>query len=143
MSNLFSLGNYVLHSGVQSDFKIDCDALRYKDLHAIAHIALKVLPPFSDVYGIPKGGTRLAEELTFWCDPEANRVLIVDDVCTTGTSFYDFAEEFWGKWDYEHEISYQKPPEMAGLVIFARGPCPDWVTPLFTLNSNVPKEHYE
>jgi adenine/guanine phosphoribosyltransferase-like PRPP-binding protein len=51
-------------------------------------------------------------------DVESDRLLIVDDVWTTGGSME------------EHRAGR----DAIGAVLFARGPVADWVTPLFTLN---------
>ncbi len=119
--NLFSSGLFSLHSGAQTDFKIDCDSLTGGDLHTLASMATKILPPFSSVAGIPTGGERLAKEMEFFIDRTADRFLICDDVLTTGQSFWNFKAKWPGR-------------ECVGLTIFARGPCPSWVVPIFTIN---------
>lgn len=113
-THLFNSGNFTLHSGQQSSFKIDCDALTTADLEALACFAVGFLPPFGSVEGVPTGGLSLAAALK----PYATEgpLLIVDDVLTTGASME------------EHRDSR----EAIGLVIFARGQVPAWVTPLFT-----------
>jgi hypothetical protein len=116
--NLFRLGHFNLHSGGVSRWKIDCDALTDLDWQALAVMAVERLPPFGKVEGIPQGGLRFAEALRQYATQ--GPVLIVDDVATTGNSFKD---QRAGRED------------VIGVVIFARGKCPPWVTALFTLGS--------
>lgn len=121
--NLFALGQWKLHSGYWSLMKIDCDALTDVDLDAIAFCIAGLLLPFGEVCSVPTGGDRLAEKLELHCTPEVDRLLIVDDVLTTGGSIIDVYREVVDGWD-----------DVIGAVIFARGVCPTWVTPLFQLN---------
>lgn len=138
MSNdLFKLGMHVLHSGMVADFKIDCDALTAYEVKALVSIARRILPPFRAVKGIPTGGLAFAKELEWFADPDANTIIIADDVLTTGRSMEEFKAEIisesprgWGR----------SVPRIEGIVLFARGPCPQWVAPIFTLNSRVPQE---
>lgn len=58
--NLFQHGDFTLHSGARSNFKIDCDALTDEDIDSIARIIVKWLPaPVRGVLGIPIRGVRL------------------------------------------------------------------------------------
>lgn len=116
--NLFQHGSFTSHSGLTLSWKIDCDALTGDDLDALAHMVVPHLPPFGAVYGIPRGGVEFARHLTPFVSDRSKLMLIVDDVLTTGASF---VEARWTKFD------------AVGLVIFARGPCPDWVYPIFQL----------
>lgn len=118
MTNLFQFGSFILHSGEYSDFKIDCDALTDDDLKALAFITAKRLPPYWKVEGVPSGGLRFALSLQkYLSDIHTRFVLIVDDVLTTGAS-----------------MERQRDGRNAiGVVIFARGPVPDWVIPLFVM----------
>ena len=83
---LFNKGAYTLHSGGSSMFKIDCDALTDADLAAVAQELYVRLPAFSRVVGVPTGGLRLALALDRYVVPDAGRLLVVDDVLTTGAS---------------------------------------------------------
>ena len=122
-NNLFKQGNFILHSGEMSDFLIDCSALSDDALAALARRAAQLVGPFCSVRGIPSGGLRFAEAMKSYATPHQGPHLIVDDVATTGKSFEE-ARESSGD---------------IGLVIFARGPIPGWVTPLFLLNLPLPQ----
>ena len=117
--NLFQTGTFNLHSGGQTTWKIDCDALTNEDLKTIAMLIAEHVPVFGSVLGIPKGGLRLA---TFLTEKKTHGpVLIVDDVLTTGASM---------------EAARRKERYSIGAVIFARGECPSWIRPLFQLEMN-------
>lgn len=109
--SLFIWGAFTSHSGLNLPYKIDVDALTDAELDTLAQIATSKLPPFGSVEGVPRGGLRLAERMK----PTAGRLLVVDDVLTTGAAME----------------AQRKGRDAIGLVIFARGPVPAWVTPLF------------
>jgi hypothetical protein len=122
---LFQLGDFVLHSGRRSKFKIDCDALSDSDIEAVAHILADILPPFRNVVGVPRGGLRLAKALRPYCTPpdrfasiQGREWLVVDDVLTTGESLRQAMEE---------------KGDAIGAVIFARGQLPPDVYALFVM----------
>jgi orotate phosphoribosyltransferase len=123
MNNLFQYGEFILHSGDESHLKIDCDALSDKDINTIALIISEKLE-FSAVVGIPKGGMRLAQALTKYVK-NTGAVLIVDDVLTTGNSMTK---------KYDEIKSSYKDKNIVGVVIFARGKCPYWVIPIFSVS---------
>lgn len=108
--------SFVSHSGLNLDFKIDCDALSDADIAALAAIIARRVE-FGSVLGIPRGGLRLAKALEPYASVGPR--LIVDDVLTTGASM---------------EAARMSDADI-GVVIFARGPCPDWVTPVFRVGS--------
>lgn len=110
--NLFQLGNYKLHSGDSSDYIIDCNALTDEDLECIASQLQGLVGLYGKVEGIPNGGLRLAEKMKKYITPISDRLLITDDVCTTGRSFI------------EHRNNKKL---VAGVCIFARGILPNWV----------------
>ena len=117
--NLFNIGNFKLHSGKESNFKINCDALSDEDIESLAKIISKKYSSFWKVYGIPMGGIRLAVALAKYHKPKGNYVLVVDDVLTTGQSMKKAMSKFNGStW---------------GVVIFARGKCPEFVEPIFQM----------
>lgn len=115
---MFKHGFFTLHSGEESEFLIDCNALTDDDLVALAAYIGPKLPEFGSVEGVPKGGLRFAEALGHWTTGPAGRLLIVDDVCTTGSSM---EEQRAGR-------------EASGVVIFARTDSwPAWVRPIFVM----------
>lgn len=116
--DLFKYGAFKLHSGHATFFKIDCDALSDGDLKTLAILIKEALPPFGVVEGVPSGGIRLAAALEKLKSPYSQSLLIVDDVLTTGTSMED---QRGGR-------------EAQGVVIFARGTCPDWVWSIFQMD---------
>lgn len=118
-TNLFRLGEFALSSGRPSRLKIDCDALGDDDIEALALLVRHLVGPFSSVEGVPRGGVRLAEALRMYEIDGPH--LIVDDVLTTGAGMVRAAKAC-GK------------PAFVGAVIFARGPCPAWVEPVFRLH---------
>ena len=115
--NLFQSGDFTLHSGEKSRWKIDCDALTDADIATLALMIVQCVPEFGAVAGIPHGGVRLANALEKYRVDGVRARLIVDDVLTTGASM-EMARIL---------------PEDFGAVVFARGPCPDWIMPLFTM----------
>jgi hypothetical protein len=115
-TDLFQTGNFRLHSGEESLWKIECDSLSAQDVATLALMLGQVLPPFGSVIGVPRGGLRLAEALGRHC--RYGPLLIVDDVLTTGRSMEGY---------------HQRQPDSIGAVLFARGKCPEWITPLFKM----------
>jgi hypothetical protein len=113
---LFVDGEFKSHSGAVLPFKIDCDALSAADIETLAEEISRRFR-FGSVFGVPRGGERLAEALRDHISFDDPTTLIVDDVLTTGASMEDARERFGSP--------------TIGVVIFARGPCPNWVTPLF------------
>lgn len=123
--SLFQRGNFTLHSGEESWFKIDCDFLTDEDLDTLALLVAEDyrVGPFFIVEGVPTGGERFARALekyalSKYATARNPRVLIVDDVLTTGGSM---------------ERQRAGRDNVQGVVIFARGVCPDWVVPLFSM----------
>lgn len=120
--NMFEKKKWVMHSGEESNFKIECDALTFVDWDTIAYLIVKCIP-FSEVVGIPRGGlklSRILKDYIQWSGP----LLIVDDVLTTGKSMEKMKDVYLEQ--YENDI--------VGVVLFARGKCPDWITPIFQMN---------
>lgn len=116
---LFQFGWFSSHSKFQLPWKLALDgAIGVEDLAAL--ISWKFA--FSAVYGVPIGGDRLAAELQKYTEPNYP-TLIVDDVLITGNSI----EELRRKLDL-------KPPKVFGVVITARGKCPNWVFPILQVN---------
>ena len=118
--SLFQRGNFQLHSGEWSWWKIECDELTDEDLEVLAAIIAGWYPQqFGDVLGVPRGGMRLAAALTKYRRPDHRTLLIVDDVLTTGTSMDEVA------------ASTDRPH--LGAVIFARAKPRAWIRPVFQL----------
>jgi len=126
---LFQQGEFTLHSGKQTNFKIDCDALADDDWGALATMVSERFD-FSVVHGIPRGGEKFAKALQEYMNPHSAFVLIVDDVLTTGRSM----EEARGKYGVEL---------CKGVVVFARGLCPNWICPLFQMLPDNPDGYDE
>lgn len=114
----FLSGEFMLHSGGKSDFLIDCGALEDDEIATLARVIASRIS-FGDVYGIPTGGERLAEALRLYAS--SGPLLIVDDVATTGGSF----EAAWEECGRRAAV---------GVCLFARGPVPGWVRPMFRLD---------
>lgn len=110
---LFVPGAFQAHSGQMLRWKIECDALTDEDWKGLALILGPKLKPFGSVVGIPRGGLILASMLRSY-SVVSETLLIVDDVLTTGRSMK------------EHRVGFE---DAIGAVAFARGPCPDWITP--------------
>lgn len=117
--DLFQLGQFKLHSGETSNWKIECDALSMWEWEAIATMFLPILPAFGSVVGIPRGGVPLARALIQHETQGCKQTLLVDDVLTTGGSM---------------ERGRLLYPGAIGAVLFARGPVPKWIIPLFTMS---------
>lgn len=120
--NLFRLGEFTLSSGRLSRFKIDCDVLADADLEALALMLSGVVDAFAFAIGVPTGGERLAQALNRKHRMGGSTtLLLVDDVLTTGESLNKMKHLF------------DSSVKVKGAVLFARGKCPDWVTPLFRM----------
>jgi len=99
--NLFQLGNFKLHSGAHTNFKIECDALTAEDWDALAFLLIMRIGRFSTVVGVPTGGEQFAKALhsyrTSNIDTHSNNpfpVLVVDDVLTTGNSIIEVGTQY-------------------------------------------------
>lgn len=107
---LFQWGNFKSAAGLDLDWKIECDALTEADWKCIAAVGVRRLPQFGGVVGVPRGGLALAKAFEPYRIAGEKRMLIVDDVWTTGKSMWDFAD------------GIEKLGEWCGYVAFARGP---------------------
>ena len=116
--NLFQSGDFTLHSGEHSAFKIHCDVLTPADWETLAAMVAARIP-FRFAVGVPKGGLPFARALLRHEDRRRDDlpVLIVDDVLTTGASME------------ETRASMLNCP-IVGVVVFARRECPDWIHPI-------------
>lgn len=118
---LLQCENFKSHSGLDLDFKIDCDYLSDSDIECIAKLIAKKTV-FGHVYGIPRGGMRLAEALKPYHNDNVSTVLIVDDVLTTGRSMEEAKSRF---------KTIEK--NIVGWVIFARRTPPEWINAVFVI----------
>ncbi len=126
--NLFEKKKWKMHSGAESNFKIECDALTSDDWDTIAYLISERIA-FYDVVGVPRGGLALAKALKKY-KKIFGVLLIVDDVLTTGTSMEELKDVF----------SEQYKDNIVGVVVFARGKCPNWITPIFSMNELLGEE---
>lgn len=113
---IFRRGDFTLHSGQKSKWKIELDALGLWDWETLALMIAERVPAFGAVEGVPRGGLALAEALTPYITEGS--LLICDDVLTSGAS-----------------MEKQRAGRAArGVVVFARNwVTPNWITPLFIL----------
>lgn len=121
IASLLLRGQFTLNSGAPSHFKIDCDALDDVSIRTAAFLLNQRLQrggAYGAVYGVPRGGLRLAAALVPYCDAGSTHILVVDDVWTTGGSLTEAKQRYGAT---------------MGVVLFARNPVPWWVIPLFTL----------
>lgn len=123
---LFVRKDFIMHSGEQSSYKIECDGLTFDDLKTLCYLISQKYS-FYDVYGVPTGATKIENELRQYCDPNSDTFLVVDDVLTTGASMIDGYAEVVGR----------GAKNIQGVVLFARGRNElDWVDCLFTMWEN-------
>lgn len=132
---LFENGQFKSTSGINLSFKIDCDSLSTEDLRCLAIQCALNFPAYKYT-SVPTGGDRFTVQLNKYVKPEDWAVIhkdihhyIVDDVWTTGKSVIETA--------IKHDLFSELGKKVRCLVIFARGPYPGWVKPLFTLNSEL------
>lgn len=125
--SLFQFGDFGSHSGLVLPFKINCSALTDEDIASIAEVAARGFR-YSGVLGIDPVGVRLADALGRHplLDPEARRILIVNDILTSDAPFEEARQSILGE-SPDHRVS--------GFVIFARRRPPAWVTPMFRLGA--------
>ena len=90
--NLFQLGKFTSHSGKELDWKIECDALTDADWECLAKMIADRIQ-FNSVYGIPRGGEKLAKALEKYANPKSITRLVVDDVWTTGKSMMEVMQK--------------------------------------------------
>ncbi len=128
--NLFQRGDFVLASGARSDWKLECDALAPEDWAGLAAMAVKILPPFGFVEGVPRGGIPFAVALRRYAVEGCRTLIIAEDVLTTGGSMERFRIDLL----VGTLVASVNP---IGVVVFARGRCPDWVIPIFQLPSGL------
>ena len=109
---LFQWGKFQSAAGISLDWKIECDALTADDWQCIAAVGMRRLPQFGGVVGVPTGGRALAKAFEPYRMTGVARMLVVDDVWTTGKSMGTFVD------------GIEKLGEWWGFVAFARGATP-------------------
>lgn len=119
--SLFQLGQFKLHSGGATPWRINCELLTPEDWDTIAFLGSKIIGPFSGISGVQSGGEALAKAMSKYIT--SGPVLICDDVLTTGKSMEDRRDQL-------------RSFNAIGLVAFARNPCPDWVKAVWETRTN-------
>lgn len=122
--SLFRWGGFRSSAGNILPWKIDCDVLTDADIQCIANV-IAAHTTFSAVYGVPSGGNRLGIALQQFKDNKTARVLIVDDVLTTGRSIEAEKKKV--------EVKIRTGVRIEGWVIFARTEPADWINAVFRL----------
>jgi len=113
--NLFQLGNFVSHAGLRLPWKIECDSLTDDDWDTLAIIFASKFS-YGPVEGIPRGGLKFAEALKRYSCFNNNKLLIADDVLTTGKSMEE----------------YRAGRNAIGVVVFSREPyLPVWINSIW------------
>jgi len=121
---LFQEGDFISHAGNKLPWKIECDAITIEGWTALARMIMEYqTEPFYKARGIPRGGVPLELALNKYASGnKEHKVLVCDDVYTTGASFREYCNSPDTMWAYK-------------WVIFARKPIPvlDGVRALFTM----------
>ena len=121
--DLFIKKTFVSHAGNTLDCKIECDSLTNDDIKTLAYLISKQYT-FKMVYGIPRGGVRLALALSMYVNPDSRYILIVDDVLSTGKSMEE------AKVKMKSHVTFDS--DIRGVVIFSRQNYSNrWVTPVW------------
>lgn len=115
---------FKLHSGKLSQFKIECDSLTEADWDSLALVIARQIQ-YSEVVGVPTGGLKLEKALRQYRSGSSHPTLIVDDVLTTGKSMVELRDKI---------LKNTMTKKVIGVVVFSRGKCPKWVTPIFQMD---------
>lgn len=134
--SIFKSQTITKSDGTKLDWVIDCDDFTDTELGIFAKLIISKYPDFFLVthpnshYGscVPRLAKAIADIKIGTPLDQAKYILIVDDVLTSGKSMEDLAIGYREKrtWDPRFQ-------NIVGAVIFARGPCPAWITPLFSM----------
>lgn len=114
---LFKVGEFTSAAGLRLPWKVDCDALTDEDWQGVA-VMVSTRFTFGLVEGVPTGGNKFAKAMEQYINGWSTELLIVDDVLTTGQSME----------------RHRAGREAFGIVLFARGICPNWVLPVWSLS---------
>ena len=92
---LFQLGDFTSHAGLSLKWKLECDAITDDEWRCLAKMIMDYQKhPFSEAFGIHRGGLKLAEALNEYASGNHDHFpIICDDVFTTGTSMVEFVAE--------------------------------------------------
>ncbi len=127
--NMFQKEDFVSHAGLNLTWKIECDAMTPEDWDTIAYI-VSLSYKFSNVRGIPRGGLPFQKALEKYEDSSVLKILIVDDVLTSGESMSEFKDSI-----LKGSRTIWEDKDIQGVVLFSRFPCNlDWVKIIFQLN---------
>lgn len=136
LGDFIQFGDFTLNSGTHSKWKLECDNLTDGEIEGLVVMIKEMVGEFETVEGVPTGGLRLAKAMGkyatrcggFFPGPH----LIVDDVLTTGGSMVRTLTARGGSL---LRVIPRLPDgaEVKGAVIFARGPCPEWIRPVFQM----------
>lgn len=124
---MIRLGDFTLNSGTKSKYKIECDDLSDETINGFAYLISIMVGDFCKVVSVPRGGDRVAKALEKYLSLDEGKILIVDDVLTTGNSIKMKREEIVDTYN----TSYS---DIVGAVMYARGPCPYWVKAVNLMN---------
>jgi hypothetical protein len=135
MNNLLQKKNFISHAGLNLTWKMECDALTNEDWQTVVHLVneyFKAIGGFKEAIGIPRGGLVFAQSLQQYRDPKSHRILIVDDVLTTGKSLHDERAARFKNTDYD---------PIEGVVLFNRssGYVPSWIHCIFSMGQGFNK----
>lgn len=132
--NLFETGDFTLHSGRKTTWRINAECLTEKDLDTLARVYAQSRP-FQTVVSIPRGGDDFAKALAKYRTPRASNqplptVLLVDDVLTTGASMREARRRI-----LDGAVVEKSAVNIHGVVIFSRAKKStlDWVDVIWKL----------
>jgi hypothetical protein len=116
----FQFGWFCSHAGFQLPWKLNFDKFTDEDWEDVASL-INGKFAFRSVYGIPRGGTKLARALDKYVTP-GYPILIVDDMLTSSRSFV------------HARAALGNPEDVFGITVCARGEVPSWVWPILSVN---------
>lgn len=132
--SLFQWGNFKLHSGGESWWRIDCDDLTDSEIALFAKLIRERCGMFHEVTCPPShpgsAAPRLVNALYEYKSDFSGKTplswLVVDDVLTSGASMEEARKQAWLRGN-----PYMK---IWGAVLFARGEYDNtWITPVFCM----------
>jgi len=126
---MFKNGEFTSHAGKKLSWKIECDSLDRNDITTICELIASKFA-FKEAY-CPVTNSHFVNDMTrflnhYHATKNCSQILIVDDVLTTGKSMEERRQNL-----IRQNVLYS---HIKGVVLFSRGECPRWITPIFTLN---------